>query len=397
MKNILTVTKKEFARFFYDKRMIAMVLLPAVLIYVVYSFMGTALGSAFAPDEDYSPTAYAVNLPNSIAPLMQESGISVLHIQDYEVEDAKDRVSQRTSDVLIAFPVGFDAMVEAYDARTTIGLAPNIELFYNSTNPNSSSTYMQIYSILDEHEATLANKFDVNRPTEAEGYFEADLATAEDVSATIISSMMPLLLMIFLYSGCMGLALESITGEKERGTLATLLVSPLKRSQLAIGKILSLAVLSFISGAASAIATIMSLPNLMGDSAGDTIVATIYSITDYVLLALVILSTLLLLVAMISIVSALSKTVKEAGTAATPLMIVVMLIGVTGMFGGAQTNPEYFLIPLYNSVQSMSGIFSMEYSALNIALSCLSNLAYACIGGFVLTKMFNSEKIMFSR
>ena len=399
MKNIMTVMRKEFARFFYDKRMITMALLPAVLIFAVYSFMGSALETAFAPDEDHNPWVYAVNIPDSITPLMQEAGMSVYHIQASEIEGMKELLSLKTADTLIVFPPGFDALVDAYDAQKSTVPAPNIELYFNSTNPNSSNTYMQIYSMLDAYESTLANKFDINRPasTETDEQFKADLATAEDVTASIISSMLPMLLMIFLYSGCMGLALESITGEKERGTLATLLVSPLKRSQLAIGKILSLACLSFISGAASAMATILSLPNLMGGSAGEMVDAGIYSAVDYLLLAFVILSTLLLLVAMVSIVSALAKTVKEAGVAASPLMIVVMLIGVTGMFGGSQTEPVYFLVPLYNSVQSMSGIFSLEYSFVNIALTIVSNLAYAFIGGFVLTKMFNSEKIMFSR
>jgi len=208
---------------------------------------------------------------------------------------------------------------------------------------------------------------------------------------------MPMLLMIFLFSGCMGLALESITGEKERGTLATLLVSPLKRSELAIGKILSLAVLSFLSGALMATATILSLPKLM--AGGEDMIDTgIYGATDYALLALVILSTLLFMVALISIVSAFAKTVKEAGQATMPLMIIVMLVGVTGMFGGGtQTGSAYYLIPLYSSVQSMSGILSRDYSAANIALSCLSSFLYACAGGFALTKMFNSEKVMFSK
>jgi len=246
--------------------------------------------------------------------------------------------------------------------------------------------------LLDEYESSLANKFDINR-----GIENADLATQEDIAANIISSLMPMLLMTFLYSGCMGLALESITGEKERGTLATLLVSPLKRRELAIGKILSLAVLSFLSGAITAFATIMALPNLMSGAEGmlDT---AIYSAVDYMLLALVILSTLLLMVAMISIVSAFARTVKEAGQAAMPLMIVVMLVGVSGMFGGsAPDNPLIYMIPLYGSVQSMSGIFSLDYSTFDILLSCISSIVFACIGGFVLTKMFNSEKIMFSR
>jgi len=194
----------------------------------------------------------------------------------------------------------------------------------------------------------------------------------------------------------MALAPESIAGEKERGTLATLLVTPLGRSELAAGKILSLAVLSFLSGVVTAVATMLSLPKLFSGSP-DVIVTTVYTAVDYLLLSFVIISTILLLIAVISIASAFARTVKEANMVVTPLMIVVMLVGVTAMFGGARQGPGYYLIPLYNSVQSMSGVFALDYSALNIGIASLSNFAYACIGGYVLTKMFNSEKIMFSR
>jgi len=393
MKNILTVMSKEFTRFFTDKRMVIMTIMPAILIYVVYSFMGSTLGSVFSPDENHKPWVSVVNAPDSVSQLLTSEGLSILNISLYEMPDVKDKINAKEADVLMVFPSDFDELIEArlnsiYLATSHRPDPPNIEIYYNSTEPNSNQVFSKVVGLLEDYETSLVNLFDVN---------DNDLASIEDFMASIISTMMPMLLMIFLYSGCMALSLESITGEKERGTLATLLVSPLKRSELAAGKILSLAVLSFLSGIITAIATILSLPNLMG-TGGDIMDVAIYSITDYILLACVILTVLLLMVVMLSIISAFAKTVKEAGQAATPLMIVVMVVGLSGMFGGGiQTDPLYYLIPLYSSVQSMSGIFSFEYSGLNVGISCVSTLIYAGLGGYILTKMFNSEKIMFSR
>ena len=392
MKKILTVMKKEFARFFLDRRMVIMTLLPAILIYVIYSFMGVAMKSMFRADDDYTPQAYAVNLPDSISRILQNVRMDIKHIDLSEAAEAKERIAKKEADICMVFPPDFDVQVAVYDVQTSTAPAANIEIYYNSTVPNSSAAYAMVCAILDAYEASLSNKFDVNRGVES-----ADQATSEDVSASFISSLLPLLMMIFLFSGCVGLAPESIAGEKERGTLATLLVTPLGRSELAAGKILSLAVLAFLSGLITAAATILSMPKLMS-GADEMIDAGIYGATEYALLAVVILSTILLLVALISIISAFAKTVKEASTSVMPLMILVMLAGVTGMFGGgAQENTAYYLIPLYSSVQSMSGIFSLDYSAANIAVSALSSLIYAIAGGFALTKMFNNEKIMFSR
>ena len=392
MKNVLTVMKKEFARFFGDRRMIITALVPAVLIYALYSFMGIAMNSMLNPDTEYSPWIHTVDMPDSISQVLTHSGISLVDIEASEVKSVKEMITQKQGALcVVIFPPNFDEQVAAYDVLTAQAPAPNIEIFFNSTVPNSQDVYHRVTAALDAYEDSLSNKFDINRDVES-----ADIAKAEDLSAELISMVMPMLLIMFLFSGCMGLALESITGEKERGTLATLLVTPLKRSELAVGKILSLAVLSFLSGLVTAVATILALPNLAGGAEG-MIDAGIYSATDYIYLAMVILSTLLLLVAAISIVSAFSKTVKEANAAVMPLMIIVMLVGVTGMFGGgAATEPIYYAIPIYNSVQSMSGVFSLNYSAINIAISCLSNLVFACAGGYALTKMFNSEKVMFS-
>ena len=386
MKNIITIMSKEFTRFFTDKRMVLMTIMPAIMIYAVYSLMGSVMGGIFAPDDDHTSQIYAINAPASIIQLTNSAGLNINNANAGDIENIKERISENEIDLLMVFPQDFDRLVAEYATRT--GPAPDVDLFFIVTEPNSQEAYQIMTTLLDMHKASLVSLFNVNGN---------DLATSENFAAMLISMLMPMLLMIFLFSGCMGLALESITGEKERGTLATLLVSPLKRRELAVGKILSLAVLSFISGVITAVATILSLPNLIDGAGDETINVAIYSTTDYFLLALVILTTLLLMVTMVSIVSAYCKTVKEAGQATTPLMILVMVIGVSGMIGGAQTETVLFLIPLYGSVQSMGGIFAMDYSVVNVLVACLSTLVYSCIGGFILTKMFNSEKVMFSR
>ena len=89
---------------------------------------------------------------------------------------------------------------------------------------------------------------------------------------------------------------------------------------------------------------------------------------------------------------------KEAGTIVTPVMILNMLLGLTAMFGnGAAKELYWYCIPLYNSVQCMTGVFTFNWSPVQIVLTVLCNLLVA--GGLVavLTKLFSSEKVMFSK
>ena len=389
---IVAIMRKELARFFGDKRMVVSILLPGVLIYVMYSFMGQAMGSLYGVEEDYVPTVQVVNLPESVSALVEASGgVNLLETEGSAVEDAKAAVAEQGLDLLAVFPVDFDQAVTAYDPGSG-GAAPNVEIYYNAASTESQSTYMMFTSLLDAYEAQLANKFDINA-----GGDSYNLASEKDTAGTYFASLMPLLLMIFLYSGCVAVAPESIAGEKERGTIATMLITPIHRGDIAVGKILALAVVALLSGASSAVGTVLSLPKLMG-AASEELSANIYGAQDYLLLAAVILSTVLLLVTLISILSTFAKTVKEAQTYVMPLMILVMVLGVTAMFGGgAKTELWYYLIPLYNSVQCMVGVFSFSTVTTGVAVALAANAVYTVLGVFVLTRMFNNEKIIFSR
>lgn len=388
--SIITIMKKELARFFGDKRMVVSILMPGVLIYLMYSFMGSAMGDAFGVGDDYVPTIQAVHLPASAAALLDAAGLPVAEITDGDA--AKEAVTAQEMDLLMVFPEGFDEAVAAYTAASGQS-APNVELYYNSAGTTSLTVYRTVEGLLDAYESQLVNKFDVNAG--GAGY---DLATAEDTAGMFFSMLMPMLLMMFLYSGCVAVAPESIAGEKERGTIATMLITPIRRSDIALGKIFALAVMSMISAASSTIGTTLALPKMMG-GVTDGMSADIYGIKDYILLAAVILSTVLLLVTLISILSAFAKTIKEAQTYVVPLMLLVMVLGISGMFGsgGAPQEVLPYCIPLYNSVQCMTGVFSFSVLPAGVAATVGVNAAVTLLGVFVLAKMFNSEAIIFSR
>lgn len=176
-----------------------------------------------------------------------------------------------------------------------------------------------------------------------------------------------------------------------------MLVTPAKRSHIALGKIMALSIIALLSGLSSTIGTMLSLPKIANVGEAD-IKTNVYGVSDYLLLAVVIFAAVLLIVTLISIISAFARSTKEANTYITPLMIVVMLVGLSGMFtDGASKELFYYLIPVYNSVQAMTGIFSLDIVPSGMIVSVISNIVYTGIGVFVLTRMFNDEKIMFNK
>lgn len=391
--NILTIMQKELRRLLGDKRILVnAVLLPGLLIYVMYSFMGSALAGMFAPDPE-PPQIAVVHMPASISTIFAATDLpyTELNAADAaEIDTIKNQIADKEYDLLIIFPSDFDTLVDDFEIKQATMAAPNIDLFYNGADTDSGMVYSQVISLLDAYEATLANKFDVNSSDQL-----YDLASEKDHSGQMFSSLMPLLLTILLFSGCMAIAPESIAGEKERGTISTLLVTPLRRNELALGKIFAITIVGVLSATSSTIGTILSLPKLTGGVSDG--LPLFYTTGDYLLLGIVVLSTVLLFVSLMSIMSAFAKSVKEAQTYMTPLMVLVMLAGITGMVGDAAQNPLAYLIPVYNSVQCMSAVFSFEAVQLHVIITVVSNLVYCGALAFILTRMFNSEKVMFSR
>lgn len=386
MKGWFPVFKKELLRFFKDKRMIiGTLILPGLLIYLVYSFMGDGMRGLIG-GEERTPTAYVQNLPEQLAEGFS-AVFDVTEIGADGAESAKEAVKNAQTDIFVVFPEGFWSSI-----MNPTGDVPNVEIYFNAAESNSSSAYSAAVALLDALESSLSNRFDVNNPASGGIY---DLSDERDVTSMIFSMLMPMLMMIFIFTGAMSVAPESIAGEKERGTFATLLVTPVSRAGVAVGKIFALSIISVLCGLSSFIGIMLSLPKMMG---GADVSANIYSVGDYFALLGIVVSSVLLIVAMISVISAFAKSVKEASAYVTPLMIVVVLLSVTCMFtDGAPASVWPYLIPLYNSVQAINAVFSFTAVALNLAVGMIANLVYTALLVWLLTAMFRSEKIMFRR
>ena len=390
--NIYTIFRKEMARFFKDKRLVlTTIILPGLMIFVMYSFMGNMMKNQFGVKEDYVAKVNVKNLPESISPRLEGSQFEVKKVEG-DISESKKLVADKDIDLAVNFPENFDKEVAEY--KTGEGDAPQVEIYYNSANEESQAAYNKVYDILDKYETELSNKFDVNA-NEKTSY---DLANKEDMTGKLFGSLLPMLLIIFIWSGCMSVAPESIAGEKERGTIATLLVTPMSRQALALGKILALSIIAFLSGVSSFVGTFASLPAMyQGTESG--VNTAFYGAKDFAYLFIIIISTTILMVAVISVLSAFAKSVKEATTLISPLMVVIMVMTFLPMFskGDNETPVSLFFVPIYNSILCMVKIFTFSYSYVNVLISVAVNIVYTGVLVLVLTKMFDSEKIMFSK
>ena len=385
--NTWTIISKEFARFFGDRQLLfTTVIMPGLLIYIIYSLMGSGIQKMVSEGANETVTMQVENLPQSLAPVFYSLDSSVvLSEQPITDDDIAQLENKDINAVLLRFPADFDQVVaNNSELRTPDSELPNVEIYYNSTNNASSRVHMVVSSVLNNY----ARPYVVS---------ELDQASDESIGAMIWSKLLPMLIIMMLFSGVMAIAPSSIAGEKERGTIATLLVTPMRRNELALGKIVSLSGIALLSGISSFVGIALSLPKMvaMGDAAD---LGFHYTTSDYFVLLLVIFASVLIMASAVSLLSALAKDVKNAGTMVTPFMLVIMLAGLLPMFqDGASSSLVVYLIPFYNSIEVMTAVFAHELEWMPVIVTLASDVVYTGIAVWGLTRMFNSEKVMFSR
>lgn len=389
MKNILTIFKKEWDRVIKDRRLVLMViLLPGLLIYMIYSVMGTMINNQTEVVSDIAIVNPEEDFRNIYELTEDMSLLNIKEIDLTEVNLYKEKIDNEEWTMVIVFPEGLND----YDGTDD---KPVVQVYSNPNRLESSNVNNRFLNYLIAYQETLS--YNLHGDTT---YFYINQGQTEldenQLMGTVLSQLMPMLIIMFLFSGAMSIGPEAIAGEKERGTIATILITPIKRRELAMGKILSLSVLSLLSAVSSFLGIILSLPKLINQADANM---AIYGFNDYLLIFLVLFSTIFVIIGIISILSAFAKSVKEAGSYITPVYILTILVSITSSFGSNQDPSIYrFLLPILNSVESLRAIMTFSPDALVFTLvTVAANIVYLTIFVAVLNKMFNSEKIMFAK
>ena len=185
--NTITVMKKELARFFGDRRLvITTLLLPGIMIYVVYSFLGSAMMKSILPEEAYVAKAYVVDMPESLREELRELKVDWQPADREQLTQMRQEIQDKQADGLVVFPVDFDQAVENYQVQSGKP-APNVEIYYNSAETESTHFYNEVSDILETYETSISNKLDINAGDSV--YY--DCATSKDTTGQMFSMMMP--------------------------------------------------------------------------------------------------------------------------------------------------------------------------------------------------------------
>ena len=396
------ILSKELKRVFGDKKMVfSLFILPIILIAGIYGMMFFLVDKQKSSINEHVSEVFVQNMPDNFSELMSkhtECKINVIPAGE-SADTYKDKLLDGTYDLVVVFPENFYENFKNADATSAL---PDIKTFYNPSEDNSgeartrfTETYLEEYKqlLLNERFGSLnyAMVFSVDADN-------PDMIVQDDGKATgkILGTIIPYLITILIFGGAMGLGVDTIAGEKERGTIANLLISPIKRVDIIMGKIAALAIVSVLSAGVYVIsfigsAVVLSKKSGMGEMFNRlSLNFTSLQIVQFVVL---LLGLVLLYVGIIGFVSLMAKNIKEAQSFIMPVYILVMFAGMITMYSGDVTSGSY-MIPVYNTSAAFKGIFERTITMNQYLTSTIITYAFAGVMVCLMVKAMNSEKIM---
>lgn len=393
MRNIIIIFLKELKRVLLDKRMLISLFLPGVIIYFAYTLMGNAMNSSMFSSTTKNTTYQVVYTNNyssdtTVKPKLlsfldgaitnenQGNKVDAKPIAKSELDNYQTQLKDNKIHLIISFTDNFEESIKADNSVN------NISIFYNGESNASND----LYSVTSSLVSYAYTNYTVNQETGKA--VAANVGDKDVMSMKIMGMVIPMVTISILFSTVISLCPEAIAGEKERGTLASLLLTPIKRRDFAIGKMMSLSVLAIASGTVSFIGLMLSMPNLMRGL--DITIAP----AELLLLFFLIVSILLFFVALGILMSSLANTVKEAAGYVSPFMLVFMLFGIApSLFGLGEWYMSF--VPVLNVCVSINSLLTGASGLpLFIGLTVVSNLIYTGVLVFFITKLFNQEKVI---
>ena len=402
LNGIKQIFGKEMARILKDKKMVFSVfLLPVLIMVVLLTIINNLAGQMQSDIEEHKAIVWLQNEPDSFETFLASAGAEYdirTIASDSDRGEAEDAILNGDADLLIEFPVDFDAMIAGFQEGDAV---PQIKTYYNPSEEYSSQAYQEIsVGVLESYRQTLLagrvgnpdaiTVFTVNSDND-----DMVIQDDEKASGQALGMMLPYFITILLFAGAMGIGTDMIAGEKERGTMASLLVAPVKRSSIVLGKVFALMVVSGISSLVYVAGMVICTPFMMDSMTGMDEALNLNLGPDQILmLGLLLVAIAFLYSAVVALISVFAKTTKEASSYIMPVYMVVLVVGLLTMFRMGDGGPWDYYIPFYNSAIALQAILSHELTMSQYLITLVETLALGGILTVLIARAFNNEKVM---
>lgn len=398
LRNIGIVYRKELTEALRDSRtLISSILIPLFL----FPVLTVGIGYAFVEVADQASHEASrimvlggADSPDVVARLKQAPNLRVVPYKPNYTE----LISNKKIRAAIDLPPGFQAAVKN-------GSHPEVKIYVFSGDLKSMLSATRIKEQLTEYrDSMVRDRLAAQHLPESLmkpfGVQQQNVVSEDRVAGESYGGLITYLVILMCMTGAMYPAMDLTAGEKERGTMETILSSPIERTHLVLGKFflvltasLATATLSVLSMAGSfAVLSHYGKAQGIGD---DFPILTMHAQTAFAIFIMA-LPVAVLFSAVLMTISLFAKTFKEAQSYLTPMTFLVIVPAIAAVIPGIELTAKLALIPILNvgllCKELVTGTYHWEYIALIFGCTCV----YAGIALFLAVKMFQRESVLFS-
>ena len=379
--NLWNILKKELRELFRDKKSLAMMLVIPIFIPLLVIGMSALFESQTNKSvEEFNHIGFAYSLSEEEKQIAKEMKLDVIEGKEQELEK-----QYQNEDIDLYVTKEENHYIIHSDGSDTSSYATTlVEEYFNLYKQVLQRQYLEDRNV-DANEV-------INAIT-----VEEKVVEEENFFANYIKNYAFLFLIMAITVSATYPATDTTAGERERGTLETLLTFPIKSRDIIVGKFLSVTTSSVITGLISLILAILSLAiskELFSIYEG---VDVMYSMTSIFFAVIIIIVYSFFISGLCIAIASTSKTFKEAQSALTPLTFVALFPGMIAFMVGMNTTPLLSIIPFLNYTLIFTDINNGIINGLSIFLMIASTIIYiALVLGYIIHQ-YKSEKVLFAK
>jgi sodium transport system permease protein len=400
LQNIGIVYRKELTEALRDRRTLISTLLVPLLLFPLLSVgFGALAVTLIKKAEEETPKVMLLggaDSPHVLEALRKIEKIDIV----VSTPDWKDKIINKEVRAAIAIPDGFEASLDQQNPKT-------IEIYKYEGDLKSSISADTVEKKLKEYrDKVVEARLDANHlPASVLTPFrikQDNVAPPEKVGGAAFGGIIGYMVILLCLTGGMYPAMDLTAGEKERGTMETILSSPISRLDLVLGKFFLVLSASLVTAALSVLSMGVSFWAIQHvkfmdtsknpDAMGMQLHIGFMSVISVFIMAL---PLAVLFSAGLITISLFAKSYKEAQSYVSPLMILVIVPAVAAMLPGIELTSKLALIPILNVSLLCKELVTGTYHWNYIALIFLSTCVYAAAALFLAVKMFQREDVLF--
>lgn len=395
MRRMRALLKRELTDILRDKKtLVMMIVVPVILYPLLIVGMTLLMSSVLSSQEEKT---YQVAFENDAA--LEERIGTIL-------KEEQEEIGYRV-EVVQADDCEGALEVEEIDAFVRVEEDGSISLCYLSAKDRSSTAVSALGDAFEIYREDLREENIEKAGLDAEfllnpiTFQREDFSTTEESIGNLIGSMMPFLIVTVILLGAIYPAIDVTAGEKERGTLETLLTLPVTNFEMIMSKFLAVACIACVS----AVLNVFSMGGAMAFLVSSSLSATANvnlqiryeTFIPGILFTLVVMMFFALLVTAVCMCTCVfAKNFKEANNYVTPVMLIFMFGSYAAMIPDLELTAQTAAIPIVNVALMVESLFQFNYNYGLFAIVLFSNVAYSLLAIMVLGKIYNSEAVLFS-